>query len=65
MVDSHESKLDTVLKAIEALTTRIGALENLASGVGTSPGAEILQSTQHVTVEGPIPLPCQGNNYSN
>jgi hypothetical protein len=31
MADSHESKLDAVLKAIEALTARTGALENLAS----------------------------------
>jgi hypothetical protein len=36
MANSHESKLDVVLKAIEALTARTGALENLALGVGTS-----------------------------
>jgi hypothetical protein len=65
MADSHESKLDAVFKTIEALTARTGALENLASKVGTSLGAEIPQSTQHVTVEGPSPLPSQGNNCSN
>jgi hypothetical protein len=31
IADSHESKLDEVLKAIEALTATTGALENLAS----------------------------------
>jgi hypothetical protein len=31
MVDSHESMLNVVLKAIEALKERTGALENLAS----------------------------------
>jgi hypothetical protein len=62
MVDSHELKLDVVLKAIEALTVRTGALENLASGVATSLGAEIPQPMQHVAVEGPTPLPSQGNN---
>jgi hypothetical protein len=45
MVDSYESKLDVVLKAIEALTARTGALENLASRIGTSPRAEIPQPT--------------------
>jgi hypothetical protein len=60
MVDSHELKLDVVLKAIEALTVRTGALENLASGVATSLGAEIPQPMQHVAVEGPTPLPSQG-----
>jgi hypothetical protein len=54
-----------VLKAIEALTTKIGALEDLTLGVGTSLGAKISQSTQHVALEGIIPLPCQGNNCSN
>ena len=43
MANLHESKLDAVLKAIEALTARIEALENLASGVGTSTKAEIPQ----------------------
>jgi hypothetical protein len=62
MIDVHESKLDAVLKAIEALTAKTGALENLALRVGISPGAEIPQSMQHVAVEGPIPLPSQGNN---
>ena len=42
MVDSYESKLDVVLKAIEALTTKIGALEDLAWRVGTSLGAKFL-----------------------
>jgi hypothetical protein len=42
MANLHESKLDVVLKAIEALTARTGALENLASGVGTSQGTESL-----------------------
>jgi hypothetical protein len=45
MDDSPESKLDAILKAIEALTIRIGALENLASGIGISSGAEIPQPT--------------------
>jgi hypothetical protein len=36
MIDSHESKLDVVLKTIEALIARTRALENLASGVGTN-----------------------------
>jgi hypothetical protein len=31
MADLHESKLNAVLKAIEALTARTGALEKLAS----------------------------------
>jgi hypothetical protein len=53
MVDSYESKLDVVLKAIEALTARTGALENLASRIGTSPRAEIPQPTQHVAVGRP------------
>jgi hypothetical protein len=57
MADSYESKLDAFLKAIEALTPRIRALENLASTVGISLGAEISQPMQHVVVEGPIPLP--------
>jgi hypothetical protein len=65
MADSHESNLDAVLKATEALIARTGALENLASGVGTSPGAKIPQLTQHVAVEGPTPLPSQRNNCSN
>jgi hypothetical protein len=64
MADSQESKLDATLKAIEALTARTGALKNLASIIGTSPGAEIPQPTQHVAVEGPIPLPFQGNGCS-
>jgi hypothetical protein len=65
MVDSHESMLNVVLKAIEALKERTGALENLASWVGTSPGAKIPQLTQHITIEGPTPMPSQGNNCSN
>jgi hypothetical protein len=52
------------LKAIEALTVITRALENLASGIGTSPGAEIPQPMQHVAVEGPTPLPSQGNSCS-
>jgi hypothetical protein len=64
MVDSQESKLDAILKVIEALTARTGALENLASGIGTSPGAEIPQPIQHVVVEGPTLLPFQGNGCS-
>jgi hypothetical protein len=46
-----------VLKAIEALTARTRALENLALGIGSSLRAEIPQPTQHVVVEGPTPLP--------
>jgi hypothetical protein len=65
MANSHESKLNAVLKAIEALIVRIGALENLASGVAISQGAEIPQSMQHVAVKGPTPLPSQRNNRSN
>jgi hypothetical protein len=65
MADSHESKLNAILKTIEALTVRTRALENLALRDGTSPGAEIPQSMQHVAVEGPVPLPSQGNNCSN
>jgi hypothetical protein len=57
MDDSHESKLDVVLKTIEALTIRTEALENFASGVGTNPGAEIPQPTQYIAVEYPILLP--------
>jgi hypothetical protein len=65
MADIHKLKLDAVLKAIEALTTRTGVLENLASGVGISQGAKILQPMQHVAVEGLTPLTSQGNNCSN
>ena len=57
-------KLDAILKAIEALTVRIGALENIASGIGTSLGAKILQPTQHIAVEGPTTLPSQRNGCS-
>jgi hypothetical protein len=53
-----------VLKAIEALTARTRALENLALGIGSSLRAEIPQPTQHVVVEGPTPLPSQGNGCS-
>jgi hypothetical protein len=60
--DLHESKLDAVLKAIEALIARTEALENLASGIGTSQRAKIPQLMQHVIVEGPTPLPSQRNN---
>jgi hypothetical protein len=59
MADSHESKLDVVLKAIETLTTRIRALENLTSRVGISPWAETPQTMQHIAVEGPTLLPSQ------
>jgi hypothetical protein len=65
MANSHESKLDAILKAIEVLTARTGALENMTSGIGTSPGAEIPQLTEHVEVKGLRPLPSQGNNSSN
>jgi hypothetical protein len=65
MADSHESKLYAVLKAIEALIAKIGALKNLVSGAGTSPRAEILRPTQHVVVEGPTLLSSQGNNCFN
>jgi hypothetical protein len=65
MANSYESKLDVVLKAIEALTVITRALKSLASGVGTSQRAEIPQPMQHVAVEGPTPLPSQGNNCSN
>jgi hypothetical protein len=65
MDDSHELKLDVVLKAIEALIARIWALENLASAIGTRPRAEIPQSLQYIAVEGPTPLPYQRNNCSN
>jgi hypothetical protein len=65
MADSYESKLDAVLKTIEALIAKTGALKNLALGVGTSQGAEIPQPMQHIVVEGPIPMPSQGNNCSN
>jgi hypothetical protein len=37
----------------------------LASRISTSPGAKIPQLTQHEVVEGPTPLPSQGNNCSN
>jgi hypothetical protein len=65
MTNSHDSKLNAVLKAIEALTVRTGALKNLASGVGISPKAKIPQSIRHIAVEGPTPLPSQGNNCFN
>jgi hypothetical protein len=65
MIDLHESKLDAVLRAIEALTLRTRALKSLASRVGTSQRIEIPQPIQHVAIEGPIPLPSQGNNCSN
>jgi hypothetical protein len=65
MADSHESKINAVLKTIEALTAKTEALEILASGVGIIPGAEILQSMQHIAIEGPIPLPSLKNNCSN
>jgi hypothetical protein len=42
IAESYESKLDAVLKAIKALTAITGALENLASGIDTSQGAEIM-----------------------
>jgi hypothetical protein len=41
MADPHESKLDAVLKAIEALIGRTKALENLTSRVNTSLGVKI------------------------
>jgi hypothetical protein len=41
MADLHELKLYAILKTIEALTTRTGALENLALIIGTNPRAEI------------------------
>jgi phage tail sheath protein FI len=65
IVDSYESKLDAVLKAIEALIVRTRALENLASRVGTNPRTKIPQSTQHVVVEGPTTFPSQRKNCSN
>jgi hypothetical protein len=65
IAESYESKLDAVLKAIKALTAITGALENLASGIDTSQGAEILQPMQHVAVEGPTSWPSQGKNCSN
>jgi hypothetical protein len=65
MANSHESKLDAVLKVVETLTARTRALENLASGICTSPRAEIPQSIQHVAIEGPTLLPFQGNNCFN
>ena len=43
MANAQESKLDAVLKAIEALTARTRALENLALGIDTSLGAKIPQ----------------------
>jgi hypothetical protein len=61
MANAQESKLDVVLKAIEALIARTRALENLASRIGTSQGAKIPQPMQHVAVEDPTPLPSQGN----
>jgi hypothetical protein len=48
MADSHESKLDAVLRVIEALTAKTGTLENFVTRVGTSSGAG---PTQHVAVE--------------
>jgi hypothetical protein len=45
MADSLESKLDAVLKAIEALAARTRAFENLALRVVTSLGAEIPHAT--------------------
>ena len=65
MDNSHESKLNAILKAIEALTTRTKALENLASRVGTSQGAETFQPMQYVAAEDPTLLPSQENNCSN
>jgi hypothetical protein len=65
MTNLHESKLAAVLKAIETLTVRTRALENFASGVGTSQGVETPQSIQHIAIQGPILLPSQGNNCSN
>jgi hypothetical protein len=65
MADSYESNLDAVLKAIEALILRTGVLDNFASGVGTSQEAKIPQLVQHAAIEGPTPLPSQGNNCSN
>ena len=65
MADLHKLELDGVFKTIKALIVRIGALENLSFKVGTSLGAKIPQSIQHVVVEGPSPLPSQGTNCSN
>ena len=65
MIDSHESKLDVVLKAIEAFTARIGVLENLASWIGINQGAKLPKPMQHVVVEGPTLLQFQGNICSN
>ena len=53
------------MKAIETLTARTRALENFTSRVGTSQGAKIPQSIQHIAVQGPILLPSQENNCSN
>jgi hypothetical protein len=65
MADSHESKLEAVLRAIKALTARIEALENFVIRVGINLGAKISQSTQHIAVKGPTPLSSQKNNCSN
>ena len=65
MTNLHESKLDAVLKAIEALTAKIGALEYLALGIDTSPGMKIPQPMQCVAVEGSKSLPSQRNNCSH
>jgi hypothetical protein len=48
MANSHESKLDAVLKVVETLTARTRALENLASGICTSPRAEIAISRKQL-----------------
>jgi hypothetical protein len=47
------------------MIARTRALENFASRVGTSQGAETPQPVQHIAVEGPTPLPSQGNNCFN
>ena len=65
MADLHESKLDAILKAIEASIARIGALENLALGVGISQGAGIPHSIQHIAIDSATTLPPQKNDCSN
>jgi hypothetical protein len=47
------------------MIARTRALENFASRVGTSQGAETPQPMQYVAVEDPTPLQSQENNCSN
>jgi hypothetical protein len=50
MANSHESKLDAVMKAIKALIVRTKDFIKFVTGVGTNSGVEISQPMQYIAV---------------